>query len=87
MQNHPNFGALSNQGLCHLGSIANKIQVLSENKIRHKKQLLGLKRKHLHTIPFNGKKGYHTIPLYGKNGCHVIFTRCFYSMDFHFSFE
>ena len=43
----PIFGALSNQSLCHLGSVANRTQIVSENKIRNKKQLFGLRQKHL----------------------------------------
>ena len=33
----PTFGALSNQGLCHLCSAANTTENFSENKIRKKK--------------------------------------------------
>ena len=41
------FGTLSNQGLCHLGSLANRTQTFSKIKIRNKKQLFGLRQKHL----------------------------------------
>ena len=44
MQDRPTFGALSNQGLCHLCSVANTTVNLSENKCSNKKQLFGLWR-------------------------------------------
>ena len=47
MQDRPTFGALSNQGLCHLCSVANRTKSLSENKCSNKKQLFGLRRKPL----------------------------------------
>ena len=47
MQDRPTFGALSNEGLCHLFSVANRTQNVLENKIRNKKQLFGFWKKHL----------------------------------------
>ena len=47
MQDRPTFGALSNQGLCHLFSVANRTQNFSEKKIRNKNQLFELWKKHL----------------------------------------
>ena len=37
MQDRPTFGALSNQGLCHLCSVATTTKNFSENKFRKKK--------------------------------------------------
>ena len=37
MQDRPTFGALSNQGLCHLCSVATTTENFSENKFRKKK--------------------------------------------------
>ena len=56
MQDRPTFGALSNQGLCHLCSVANTTENLSEIKFPNKIQLFGLWRKNT----------YHTIFIYGK---------------------
>ena len=47
MQDRPIFGALSNQSLCHLCSVANTTENLSENILTNKKQLFGLWRKYL----------------------------------------
>ena len=47
MQDLPTFGVLSNQGLCHLCSVANTTENLSENKFTSKKQLFVVWRKYL----------------------------------------
>ena len=36
-KDRPTFGALSNQGLCHLSSVANTTENFSETKFRKKK--------------------------------------------------
>ena len=55
MQDNPTFGALSNEGLCHLCSVANRTQNFLENEIRNKNNFLVF-----------GKNTYHTISIYGK---------------------
>ena len=56
MQDRPTFGALSNQGLCHLCSVANTTENLSEIKFTNKKQRFFV----------YGENTYHTISIYGK---------------------
>ena len=55
LQDRVTVGAVSNQGLCRLCSVANKTENLSENKFTNKKQ------------PFvYGENNYHTISIYWK---------------------
>ena len=56
MQDRPTFGVLSNQGLCHLCSVATTTENFSETKIRKKKS----------KFLVYGKTHYHTIFIYGK---------------------
>ena len=55
MQDYPTFGAFSNQGLCHLCSVANTTEKFSETKFRKKNSIFGL-----------WKNTYNTIFIYGK---------------------
>ena len=61
MQDRPTFGAMSNQGLCHLCSVANRIENMSENKITNKKQLFGLWRKYLSYNFHFWENAYHRV--------------------------
>ena len=54
-KDRPTFGALSNQGLCHLCSPANTTENFSEINLEKKIKLFGL-----------WKNTYHTIFIYGK---------------------
>ena len=56
MQDRPTFGVLSNQGLCHLSSVATTTENFSESKFRKKKSKFFV----------YGKTHYHTIFIYGK---------------------
>ena len=56
MQDRPTFGVLSNQGLCHLCSVATTTENFSETKFRKKKS----------KFLVYGKTHYHTIFIYGK---------------------
>ena len=56
MQDRPTFGVLSNQGLCHLCSVATTTKNFSETKFRKKKiNIFGL-----------WENAYHTIFIYRK---------------------
>ena len=56
MQDWLTFGVLSNQGLCHLCSVATKTENFSENKFRKKKsKFLVYGKTHYHTIFICGK--------------------------------
>ena len=56
MQDRPTCGVLSNQGLCHLCSVANTTESFSETKFRKKKsKFFGLWRNTFHTIFIYGK--------------------------------
>ena len=61
MQDRPTFGALSNQGLCHLCSVANTTENLSENKFPNKIQLFGLWRKYLSYNFHLWENAYHRV--------------------------
>ena len=56
MQDRLTFGVLSNQGLCHLCSVATTTENHSETKFRKKKS----------KFLVYGKTHYHTIFIYGK---------------------
>ena len=56
MQDRPTFGVLSNQGLCHLCSVATTTENFSETKFRKKKS----------KFLVYGKTHYHRIFIYGK---------------------
>ena len=56
MQDRPTLGVLSNQGLCHLCSVANTTESFSETKFRKKKsKFFGLWKNTNHTIFIYGK--------------------------------
>ena len=55
MQDRPTFGVLSNQGLCHLCSVATTTENFSETKFRKKNQNFWFM-----------ENTYHTIFIYGK---------------------
>ena len=61
MQDRPTFGALRNQGLCHLCSVASTTQNFSENKFTNKKQLFGLWRKYLSNNFLLWENAYHRV--------------------------
>ena len=61
MQDRPTFGALSNQGLCHLCSVAKTTENLSEYKFTNKKQLFVLWRKHLSYNFHLWENAYHRV--------------------------
>ena len=46
MQDRPTFGVLSNQGLCHLCSVATTTEIFSETKFRKKKSKFWFMEKH-----------------------------------------
>ena len=61
MQDHPTFADLSNQGLCHLCSVANTTENLSENEFTNKKQLFGFCRKYLSYNFHLWENAYHRV--------------------------
>ena len=61
MHDRTTFGALSNQGLCHLCSVANTTENLSENNFTNKKQVFGLWRKYLSYNFHLWENAYHKV--------------------------
>ena len=72
MQDRPTFGALSNQGLCHLCSVANTTENLSENEFTNKKQFFGFWRKYL-------SYNFHL----WENACHRVFIKFSVRMELY----
>ena len=63
MLDRPNFGALCIQGLCHLCSVANTTENLSENKFTNKKQLFGLWKKYVSYNFHLWENAYHRVSI------------------------
>ena len=61
MQDRPTFGALSNQGLCHLCWAANTTEIFSETKFRKKNQTFWFMEKHLSYNFHIWKNAYHRV--------------------------
>ena len=61
MQDRPNFGVLSNQGLFHLCSVATTTENFSETKFRKKKQNFWFMGKHLSYNFHIWKNAYHRV--------------------------
>ena len=77
MQDCPSFGVLSNQGLCHLCSVANTTEKFSETKFRKKKSKFlvygktsiiqfSYMEKCLSEISYNVLYVWHCMELYDK---------------------
>ena len=61
MQDRPTFGVLSNQGLCHLRSVATTTDSFSETKFRKKNQNFWFMGKHLSYNFHIWKNVYHRV--------------------------
>ena len=61
MQDRPTFGALSNQGLCHLCWVANTTENFAETKFRKKKSKFLVMEKHLSYNFHIWKNAYHRV--------------------------
>ena len=61
MQDRPTFGVLSNQGLCHLCSVATTTENFSEKNLERKNQNFLFMGKHLSYNFHIGKNAYHRV--------------------------
>ena len=62
MQDRPTFGVLSNQGVCHLCSVATTTENFSETKFRKKKNKIFCLWKHTLSYNFHiWKNAYHRV--------------------------
>ena len=61
MQDRPTFGVLSNQGLCHLCSVATTTENFSETKFTKKNQYFWFMGKHLSYNFHIWKNAYHRV--------------------------
>ena len=61
MQDRPIFGVLSNQGLCHLCSVATTTENFSETKFRKKKSKFLVYGKHLSYNCHIWKNAHHRV--------------------------